>query len=601
MTREDRALAALVRTGTPQFAASFQRAQAGRANMLGFDTVVPAALPAEEAFATAFAHARAEGWLALLAARCVMDRIVTRDFPAEAARQTADPGMIAMQGLVERMSPFLDTILHARGLFRVADYICRIVVDGEHRGTGFLVRPDLVMTAGHVISPPDPLSAPLVRAGAAEPGARERIEVLFDDKIDLVAGQRSRQPRRFGLAPDWLITHSAPAVGPGALAAPDPARPDFAVIRLETAPLPFADSLTLASEDAFAADPLLIVQHPKGKPMCHQDGLVEAPDPASHVFTHTVNTQDGSSGAPCFNTRFEVVGLHSGEVLGQGGAPRNAALSITVPAAVLATLPLAAPPLRYLSRFALPDGQARPVIGREETQDWLRTSLGDGAARILAVSPTPTRKSGMSFTADLLTAVLPPDQHRIVRLSAEQFANDSPPEFARRLLAAAGAPPVPPLPAGPEGDTTRTAWLRYGLVPEVMIRLNQLRDGRMVWIVLDDLRVTLADGNGLRECLDLIYESVDGNPWLRLLLLGYAPIPPQTIVPYFTRITLPPISTDQFRDYFLTRLAMLGTQKQRKTREALFTAQWGFLKDLPELVRLDFAAVTLSQFLTEMD
>lgn len=583
-------LARQVRVGIQPFTTTFERAQAGRDPVIRFDSAVPPDLTPEEAVATAFAHARADGWLNDLCAQCIVDRIVTREFLLQAARQTAGVGQLAAQALVNQNSRFKDTVLEAEGLLYVADFVCRIEIGGSHKGTGFLVRPDMVMTADHVIAS---LVGP---GGAVLPDSATALQVIFDDKIEMISGRRTRKPRSFGVMSNWLVTRGGAAVVAG-VASVDSATPDYAVIQLDSTPLPLPFGLTLSKNDSFADDPLLIVQHPGGQPMSHDDGKVLLPDAVTQVFTHNVSALPGSSGAPCFNDVFEVVGIHSGEKL--GAVPQcNAALAIATPAKILAQIPPStglAP--RYQSQMPLANGEVHPVLGREETQDWRRLSLADGKLRILAVSPVASRKVGMSFTADLVASDLPADQHRLIRLSAEKFRNDSPQDFARKLFAGAGAPATLALPAGPDADTTRDAWLRYTFVPEVLTRLDGLRDGRAVWLVLDDLRETLADGTGLRECLDLLYAGIIDRPWLRILLLGYGATPTPEVGAMMQRITLPPISITDFEAFVRARLAVLS-QAEQKAVLAQFTRMWAFLPKLPVPDQLDYAADVVTGILT---
>ncbi|MCB1342221.1 MAG: trypsin-like peptidase domain-containing protein [Pseudooceanicola sp.] len=592
----DRDLAAFVAVSPLAFAQAFIAAQADTAQPVSFDAVVPANLSAPDALAEGFAVARKQDWLDDLCARLIADRMVTRDFLAVAAKQTAAEGLIAAQARIEALSPFRDTLLDAQGLLHVAGFVCRIEVDGKHRGTGFLVRPDVVMTAGHVLTPLDG-GDPLIVAGQPMPDAHTRVEVLFDDKIEMISGRRRRtRPRRFApIAPPdpWLLGHSAPVVGAGGVAAAGVA--DYALFRLDAAPLPVPEGLALGPQDPFATDPLLIVQHPKARAMCHAFGNVDLPDAATRVFTHTVNTEEGSSGAPCFAIDFRVVGLHNGAVL-NADPPRNSALSISVPAAILANLPLAPAPLRYLRDLRLASGQDRLVVGRTETQDWLRAALHPTGPRILAVTPT-ARKTGMSFTADILSALLPRDAHILIRLSAEQFRNDAPPAFAARLFDAAG------LPAGqfqpPDPNTTPDSWLRLQFTPRLLETLDRFRAGRMVWLSLDDLRLPLADGNGLRDLLDLLYDSVATHDWLRILLLGYGTTPSLTAAPHLSRIDLPPISPEAIRAAFDLRLAGLDAAEAAPVRANL-NALWQFLPGLDADKRLDFAAAAVAPFVAQL-
>ena len=58
--------------------------------------------------------------------------------------------------------------------------------------------------------------------------------------------------------------------------------------------------------------PLSIMQHPQGEPLklSFDDDAVIAVNANGTRVTYTTNTERGSSGAPCFNARWELVALH---------------------------------------------------------------------------------------------------------------------------------------------------------------------------------------------------------------------------------------------------------------------------------------------------
>jgi hypothetical protein len=599
-------LARAVRATLAVMAATFDRAQAaaGRSSVLRLDALSAAAEPARDTVARGFALARAEGWLGVLCAQCVGDRVVERGFVEEAAAQTADPALVSLQGLVRPGSPFHDAALLATGILSAMDQVCRIEVDGAHRGTGFLIRPDLVMTAGHVISPPRGAAPLLDGQGRPLPGAAARVAVKFDDRLEMVNGARRRiPPVPARLAENWLVRRVAPA--DGAAAGLDEGL-DYAVLRLAASPKPDLAGLAAAAEPPFPADALLLLQHPEGDPLKYFEADVRAMANGGHAFFHSANTLGGSSGAPCFNHEFQLVGIHQGEIadpaaagapveLDAEGRPRRVNVAILLSAALADTGgALDAPSAGvYLRELLLQDGRRWPVLDRRDFQDWVRASVLDGESRILAVPPAD-RGQGMSFLVEILQAMLPADRHRVARLSADLFQGDGPVAFAGRLLAALGADGAL---GGSDGDTTDAAWLRREFAPALVERLDAARDGRLIWIALDDLRVTLADRTGLRELLDLLYEQSAARPWLRFVLLGYGGAPPAAARPLMAKMTLDPIDLAEAEAYFEEHLAPFGPPERLQARRDNFAMLMTLLRGAPEPGRLAQAGAVLSQLL----
>lgn len=602
----DRRLAGGVHAALTVTAATFDRAQAasGRTPALSLHALSAAAETSRETIARAFALARAEGWLAVLCAQCVGDRVVERRFVQEAAAQTADPALVSLQGLVRPGSPFHDAALLATGILSAMDQVCRIEIDGAHRGTGFLIRPDLVMTSGHVISAP-PGGAPMFDPqGRPLPDAAARVTIKFDDRLEMVNGARRRiAPIPAKLASDWLVRRVAPA--DGSRAALDDGL-DYAVLRLAASPKPDLAGLTPAAEPPFPADALLLLQHPGGDALKYFEADVRAMANGGHAFFHSANTLGGSSGAPCFNAEFQLVGIHQGEIAdpAAAGAPveldavgkaRPVNVAILLSAAMRDSADaLDAPPGGvYLRELMLEDGRRWPVLDRQAFQDWVRASALDGQSRILMVPPAP-RGQGMSFLVEILRAMLPADRHRVARLSADLFQGDGPCEFAARLLGALGADGPPP---ASDGDTTDAAWLRRDFAPALVQKLDIARDGRQIWVALDDLRVTLADKTGLRELLDLLYEQAAARPWLRFLLLGYGGTPPAAARPFLARIDLDPIDLAEAETYFQSHLAPLGPPERLQARQDNFAMLVTLLRAAPEQGRLAQVGAVLSQLL----
>lgn len=555
MNAQDKLLAENVGCDIERFAQIFAKAQAlvPNINPIELLAVYPTTKPSD--FITSgFQLAREGHWLAVLCTQCITDRVVTRTFLDEAAKATNNTGLIQLQALCNN-EKFKDTALYASGLLRAADFVCRIEIDGNHRGTGFLVRPDVVMTAGHVISAPAGASAILGSFGNATANSAARIKVIFDDKRCLVSNSIQINPRVLDVAPEWLIECRTPIKHGEQWVDLKDGMPDYALIRLATAAVIQPQTLSVATEHALKDDPLIVIQHPQGARMCHVDGS-SGISVAAHpeFFQHYVNTLPGSSGAPCLNSQFQVVGIHTGELTGIA-EPTNIALSFTVPFRQLQTLPTNSSSYG-VDRFFDQVGSLRPIFGsRIETQQWLSQTLDatKSLTRILVVAPKEGSGLGMSFTADMIQGQLQADQHWMIRMHASQFSQLSPIQFATELLKQVGMPSLQfnqdLSKLQSEGDSTDVSWQRIHLWPYVLGKLNDYRDYKMIWLVLDDLGSTISLSRQLCDFLDLLYEQVIHHAWLRILLLGYCGDRPESAKAYMSDITLPKIEYQMVLEY----------------------------------------------------
>lgn len=554
ITAEDNALAGHVRASFRQLSGAFDRARATARLPPDptLEALVPSAAPPEERVRLAFAIARRDGWLSDLCEQCILDRIVLRLFVPEANKQIvlagAQPGdvIVALQGLIDPASGLPEPFVEGPGLMTVGRQVCRIEIDGEFKGTGFLVRPNVIVTAGHVIEPPAGADALLDENGKALPGSGARISIGSDRRVALRSGGFTRPRFAFEVPPDdWLLAREAPAGG-GGVAVPGTLL-DYALIRLDAAPIADLAGLSRSNVEPFRDDRIIVFQHPRGQPIRYHSGTVDEVCGQDKRFFHLVNAQDGSSGGPCVDTRFNVVGIHQGEFRPGGGGDQKKRNIATLFSAVLAEVgPRLDVPVtfRRLTECMVGKDLRWPIIARTETQDWLRQSSLAGQQRILALTRPEmpgverARKVGMTFTKDIMRAFLPPAQHVVLHLSADKFQNDAPERFAAERLLPELADDLPTLPTWQQ-DETYVKWLEISLVPETLQRMNAARRDRLVWIVLDDLHIPLSDKTGIREFLDLLYSQVAFAPWLRFVLLDYGATLPEAVRPFLTQLELP--------------------------------------------------------------
>lgn len=155
-------------------------------------------------------------------------------------------------------------------------------------GTGSLVSSRLLLTNHHVLR---------------DSWWAERSEAIFDDELDEMGRGRTNVvfrllPREFFLT-DPALDYTLVAVAPWSQGdRPQPIK-NWGFNRLGS-----------SDGDILLGAPLNIVQHPNGQPKqvaLQENRLIGLND---HWLQYETDTSPGSSGAPVFNNRWELVGLH---------------------------------------------------------------------------------------------------------------------------------------------------------------------------------------------------------------------------------------------------------------------------------------------------
>lgn len=199
---------------------------------------------------------------------------------------------VDVQGLEKvfgSLKPFHDTSWLERGRQTCAS-VCVVRNGSAPLGSAFLVGPDLVLTAFHVVAD--------VFAGTVDAG---ELRFVFDHALG--PDDAPLQALEVRAAEDWQQSWS------------DVEKLDFALIRLDRdlgrsfLPLP-------AAVYAFADHPgLVIVQHPRGAPrkLAFKDDEIAIVSADGQRLYHQVPTDGGSSGSPVLSFEtWGVVGLHHG-------------------------------------------------------------------------------------------------------------------------------------------------------------------------------------------------------------------------------------------------------------------------------------------------
>lgn len=177
---------------------------------------------------------------------------------------------------------------------------------GQPRGTGFLVGPKHVLTCGHV----------LTNANIAD------AVLDFEDQTDFTGVRLVK--KLLASDPDLSVEPSRDTFRSSL---------DYALWEIETPPkVSHWDGervrrwldLGATRLRLHKGESVFLLHFPRGQGMRISEGKVLESDPADSRFTYDAPTESGSSGAPVFDTRLRLIGLHEG--YRAGVKPQNVAI-----------------------------------------------------------------------------------------------------------------------------------------------------------------------------------------------------------------------------------------------------------------------------------
>jgi V8-like Glu-specific endopeptidase len=212
---------------------------------------------------------------------------------AELAQQFGlDEGAGDFEAYVLESSPAIDIEDFHKQMRTCERAVCRI--EGPKFGTGLLVAPGLVVTNHHVVD--------------GVTNGRD-VSVTFDYKMK-AGGNILQEGTQYKLQAGsrWLAASS-----------PQDAL-DYALLRVAGNPekgtvnsqegAPVRGHVTPKAQTLTEGDILYIIQHPRADTQKFASGVVNKTDLPKHHVYYTVNTELGSSGAPCFDAQWRPVALH---------------------------------------------------------------------------------------------------------------------------------------------------------------------------------------------------------------------------------------------------------------------------------------------------
>lgn len=423
--------------------------------------------------------------------------LVLRNLDEVAAGVAGDEGLDLdeapnLQAAIAKRAQMMRTPALLKFMSENEGKICVIATEsidaGQRRlrtGTGFLVGPDLVLTARHV------LADHIVDGNLNDKQTGKRC-AFFDHTdgppmSDPAVAALPPRVRRVEFHPtDWLRQFSEAFPGDGTFDFVDPLQIeglqkhlDMVLIKLAEPignysrrrtggarrgwielPPPSAPQL-LATDDR-----IIIPQHPGGHPQQIDFGRFNHADLSQSRIRYNTETEQGTSGAPCFDQNFNLVGMHNAGYEVPRKPRLNQAIRFDYILALLQNEVFQLPPASKLWSVSDSDEEPEVIVGRDAFQEWIRLADVDTPAgiaqRAFAVEGVRAR-CGKSFTARILRAARRDRPEYVIVMSNLQ---DPVPKSAADFLRVIGGqlripeaelnrmPPRPSdrLPEGGDGD-----------------------------------------------------------------------------------------------------------------------------------------------------
>jgi hypothetical protein len=226
-------------------------------------------------------------------------------------------------------------------------------------------------------------------------------------------------------------------------------RLDFALVRLEDAVgartrrdagglrrswISLSNLNTALSRD----DRIIIPQHPNGYPQRVDFGRYIESDSSATRIRYSTETAPGTSGAPCFDHHFRLVGVHNAAFMPHGDVvvANQAVLADRIVKKLGTPLPIEVPAPSTRIWSVSPDRRApRVILGRGRLLDWIegaaKLATGLRSERLFAV--TGPVRSGKSFSWEILRAARRDQGEPIVILGGDEQLPRSAADFVRAI------------------------------------------------------------------------------------------------------------------------------------------------------------------------
>jgi hypothetical protein len=324
------------------------------------------------------------------------------------------------------------------------------------RGTGFLVGPDLVLTCRHVLRSLAPADNPHTKGN--------RVEIYFDffdgEPVDRLSPNLPGA-KLATLNPAWHVASQPDTVPDGLTGELSPeeiarikSSLDFVLLRLDTSV--GLQSLNTAGgrrrgwiqippddvpQNLQIDDWIIIPQHPEGYSLRVDFGRFNQHDQTQTRIRYRINTANGTSGAPCFNQMFKLVGIHNAYVGSREQPIENQAIRFDhIAATVRQIVQQAANVAPYTLRWSVSrsDEPPRVILGREVLLQWLSESATPNPRHMadrVYVAHAAVASAGRTFSIELLHAEIRGSKTpRAVYGERGQQLPTTPEDFLRSLI-----------------------------------------------------------------------------------------------------------------------------------------------------------------------
>lgn len=404
-----------------------------------------------------------------------------------------------------------DQPLLGKFLLRAYRQRCSIRVNGAISGSGCLIGPSLVLTAWHVVRDARPQGSVQVGFYNANSGNNPVTvidgSVLWDISSDCTEDELQG---KFPAEDALYIGHNDVAVI--RLVSPEGMRVGFLK-------LPPADH-TLQTNDN-----VCLMHYPGGRGNDVSFNAVRKIRNITARWKYAVGAQPGSSGGPCVNTKFALVGIHQG-AWEQEKRLVPASLFLQPVAGAVST------DIAPTALWSLDDAlDGRLVLGRDRLFECLAGANRPGSkTRGIRIKRRKLNSEmGLNFSLDAVTAILArePDRNVVVRIAFES-SNDALFPLLLRGLQAAGynISLASDRPGADLKDTTLEANLNEA-ARAFAAHIEGLNDNgraepRRFWFLFENA------AGGIREVLRLQFEAfwaaAIANPNLRIVVAGFETI-----------------------------------------------------------------------------
>lgn len=491
-----------------------------------------------------------------------------------------DPTNSTLQAIMNALAGFGQPAIFATNFPKAMRWTGKVLINGQFQGSGVLIGPTRFLTAWHVVRPMFELVndngkltyQPLLQAPL--------LEVVFDDFTDFVDDRATpSQPHKVQADTDWhemhCICHEEELNGN--VNAPYSKLDgfwDYAVIRLKQIPeIPGSERrYTVLKKNAVVPvtdAKITIFQHPAAASLLYDtDKVVDLAPPDPDIprlrFVHAVNAAPGSSGGPCFDKEFALIGLHQGTWMIDGKK-----FNIGIPIVNIINhideviKQKGTPSKEVLDDYficSIDTDDYMPVIGCDDFQEIiLEMELVQATAALAEAGGTTEQKktiaiisgdkgTGKTYMIDVLSALLDNSDHLKIILKGDAIAKKDAESLAKLICSIAGTD-LKELISFTDYNSTAAAWIKDELVKKLVDSLDVNRLNRVVWICITDLNKFEVEGPNAADLLLHLYGYAKEKNWLRIVLDGISIEMPKTLNDVISSYTAKKITQQDVTDY----------------------------------------------------